>query len=313
MQNHLLFPFPPFTATEDRTMARATTFTNWIGERTRTIWAALRAMEPPTGRPEWRRRSRTTELRRAVDRAEFQVYYQPIVALTSGRVAGFEALVRWQHPQRGLLPPGEFLPLAESSGLIGPISYGVLREACRQLATWQAQWPHRSPLTISVNLSATQLPQPELVAQTLRETGLAPQQLKIEIVENTLAPAAEAEATLHALKALGVRLSIDDFGTGYSSLSYLYRFPADTLKIDRAFVSRLGSGPVSAAIITAIIQLARSLGMDTVAEGVETAEQRDLLQALGCDYGQGWLFAPALTSPQAAALLALLPDLWIAE
>jgi EAL domain-containing protein (putative c-di-GMP-specific phosphodiesterase class I) len=253
------------------------------------------------------RRHHTTELRQALERGEFRVYYQPIVRLASGRITGFEALVRWQHPRRGLLLPGEFLPLAEAGDLVGPICDGVLQEACRQLAAWQAQWPHLPPLTMSVNFLATQLPQPafvERIAQTLRDTGLAPQQLKIEIVEHALAPAAAAEAVLVALKALGVGVSIDDFGTGYSSLSYLHRFPADTLKIDRAFVSRLGNGPVPTAIITAIIQLARSLGMDTVAEGVETTAQREILAALGCDYGQGWLFAPALPPPHAAALIA---------
>jgi EAL domain-containing protein (putative c-di-GMP-specific phosphodiesterase class I) len=253
------------------------------------------------------RRHQAADLRRALARGEFRVYYQPIVALATGQVSGFEALVRWQHPQRGLLAPGAFLPGAEAGGLLGAICDGVLHEACRQVAAWQAQWPHRPPLTISVNLSATQLPQPALIdsiAQTLRETGLAPEQLKIEIVENALAPVVAAEAVLHALKALGVGLSIDDFGTGYSSLSYLHRFPADTLKIDRAFVSRLGSGPAPTAIITAIIQLARSLGMNTVAEGVETAAQGAILKELGCDYGQGWLFAPALPAVQATALIA---------
>ncbi|HUS14605.1 MAG TPA: EAL domain-containing protein [Chloroflexia bacterium] len=247
------------------------------------------------------------ELRRALARAEFRVYYQPIVELATGQIAGFEALVRWAHPQRGLLAPAAFLPVAEPSGLMAPLSRWVLSAACQQLAAWQRAYPTLPPLTISVNLSARQLPQPDLVgyiAQTLRATGLAAQQLKIELVENSLIAPAEAEGTLHALKALGVRISIDDFGTGYSSLSYLHRLPADTLKIDLSFVHRLGADPVPAAIITAIVTLAGALGMDTVAEGVETAAQRDHLQTLGCTYGQGWLFAPALTPLEATALLA---------
>ena len=254
-----------------------------------------------------------SELRQALARTEFRVYYQPIVDLATDQITGFEALVRWQHPQRGLLAPSEFLPLAERSGLSAPLSRWVLHEACGQLAAWQTARPQLAALTISVNLSATQLPQSDLVcyvAQTLQETGLAARQLKIEIVETTLMAPDTAEATLHALKALGVQISIDDFGTGYSSLSYLHRFPADTLKIDRSFVHRLGTDPTPRAIISAIIMLARTLGMDTVAEGVETGAQRDQLQALGCTYGQGWLFAPALTPAQATALITQWAEPW---
>jgi diguanylate cyclase (GGDEF)-like protein len=249
-----------------------------------------------------------TDLHRAVARTEFRLHYQPIVLLANDLTVGFEALVRWHHPTRGLLAPGDFLPLAEDTGLITPLSYWVLREACRQLVEWQRQLAPLPPLSISVNLPAGLLTQPELVPrirQILRETSLAAPQLKLELVENTLVAEGEAAATaLGRLKILGVQLSIDDFGTGYSSLSYLHRFPVDTIKIDRSFVSRLGTDHEPAEIIAAIVTLARSLGMTTVGEGIETAEQQQQLQALGCDYGQGWLFAPALDAAQTATLLA---------
>jgi diguanylate cyclase (GGDEF)-like protein/PAS domain S-box-containing protein len=251
-----------------------------------------------------------SDLHRALERDELRVYYQPIVALYTDRVVGFEALVRWQHPSRGLLLPGEFFPLAEETGLITALGQWVLRESCRQLADWQSRLTHLPPLTVSVNLSAKQLLQPDLVAQiaqTIWDTGLNPRQLKLEIIESALVAEGEAATTaLNQLKSLGVQLSIDDFGTGYSSLSYLHRFPVDTIKIDRSFVSQLDVAGGHDAIITAIVTLARSLGMNAIAAGVETTAQRDQLKALHCEYGQGWLFARALVGDQATALVASL-------
>jgi diguanylate cyclase (GGDEF)-like protein/PAS domain S-box-containing protein len=250
-----------------------------------------------------------TDLRRALDRAELRVHYQPIVSLHTERIVGFEALVRWQHPQRGLIPPDMFIPLAEDTGMIVALGQIVLREACRQLAEWQAQVPNLPLLRMSVNLSAKQMAQPdlvELIAQTLRETGLAAHQLKLEILESALIGRALAAETLGRLKDLGVQISIDDFGTGYSSLSYLHQFPVDTLKIDRSFISRMGVNGEHSEIISAIVTLARSLGMEAIAEGVETTMQRDQLRELQCDYGQGWLFARALDQAAATTLVASL-------
>jgi diguanylate cyclase (GGDEF)-like protein len=247
------------------------------------------------------------DLRRAIRQDEFVLYYQPIIALRTNEIVGFEALLRWQHPTRGIVAPGDFIAVAEDAGLLDPLSQWGLREACRQLVAWQSS--AGPPLTVSVNIAASQLTHPDLVAQigqTLRETGLAPGQLILEIVEGALV-ADGATAVLAQLKALGVQLSIDDFGTGYSSLSYLHRFPVDTIKIDRSFVSRLDSDPDHAEVLTAIVSLARSLGLDTIAEGVETREQCARLRTLGCNYGQGWLFAPALAPAEATVLLATSP------
>jgi diguanylate cyclase (GGDEF)-like protein/PAS domain S-box-containing protein len=252
-----------------------------------------------------------SDLRRALERAELRVHYQPIVSLYTEQVVGFEALVRWQHPQRGLIPPDTFIPLAEDTGLIVTLGELVLREACRQLAAWQADLPTLPALKMSVNLSARQLAQPNLVEQIgriLAEIGLPAQQLKLEILESALIGRAQAAETLGQLKQLGVQISIDDFGTGYSSLSYLHQFPVDTLKIDRSFVGRMGSNGEHSEIISAVVALARSLGMEAVAEGIETTSQRDQLRDLQCDYGQGWLFARALDQAAATALVASLAN-----
>lgn len=248
-----------------------------------------------------------TDLRRALERGELRLYYQPIVALPDEQLVGFEALLRWQHPTRGLLLPGAFLQLAEDTGLITAIGRWALGEACRQLASWQARMPHLPPLNISVNLAPQQLVQPDLVEQitaVLHETGLAPQQLILELVERSLLHINDAGAILNRLHSLGVRLSLDDFGTGYSSLSYLHQLPIAKLKIDRSFISRLGGDQQHRAIVTAIIAMAQALSMDVVAEGVETAIQYELLQQMGCSYGQGWLFAYPLDTLAATAYLA---------
>ena len=249
-----------------------------------------------------------TDLRRALERQEFRIYYQPIVSLLSGRIKGFEALVRWQHPERGLVSPTEFLPVAEETGLMIPIGWWVFHEACRQMHLWQIQFPVNPPLTISVNLSDKQFSQPNLskqIEKILHETSLDPRSLKVEITESVIMENAESATTmLSQLRSLGVQLYMDDFGTGYSSLSYLHRFPLDMLKIDRSFVSRMGVDDENSEIVRAIVTLAHNLSMNVTAEGVETTEQLALLQVLKCEYGQGYFFSKPVDAEAAAALIA---------
>jgi diguanylate cyclase (GGDEF)-like protein len=245
------------------------------------------------------------DLRWALERQELHVYYQPIMSLNNSRIAGFEALVRWQHPQRGWISPTEFIPVAEEAGLIVPLGWWVLREACSQIRAWQ-QLPTDLPLTISVNISGKQFAQPNLVKeiqQILQETGLDASSLKLEITESVLVDKTEAAvAILKQLKALGIGLSIDDFGTGYSSLSYLHQMPIDTLKIDRSFVNNVDCDPEKIEIIRTIVGLAWNLGMNVVAEGVETKKQMYQLRALKCDYGQGYFFSRPVDAKAATAL-----------
>jgi diguanylate cyclase (GGDEF)-like protein/PAS domain S-box-containing protein len=258
-----------------------------------------------------------TDLRRALtinstaaSLPEFQLHYQPIVSLQTGAIVGFEALIRWQHPTRGFISPAEFIPVAEDTGLIVPLGRWILSESCCQLQVWQQATADRS-LSISVNLSPkqfTQLNLIEQVQQILRQRELEHHSLKLnlklEITESAIMENPDAAIQmLNQLKALGVTLLMDDFGTGYSSLSYLHRFPFDTVKIDRSFVNRLGSGSDSSAIVKAIVTLAHSLGMTVVAEGVETANQMMHLRALGAEYGQGYFFAAPLTSGAAQQLI----------
>ncbi|MGE5658911.1 MAG: EAL domain-containing protein [Actinomycetota bacterium] len=251
------------------------------------------------------------DLRRAVERHEFLLFYQPIVSLTNGGISGFEVLLRWQHPQRGLVAPGEFIQVAEETRLIVPIGWWMLRSACQQMREWQQQFPTNPPLTISVNLSNQQFTQPDLIEQIeqiLTETGLEARSLKLEITESVIMENAEsATALLAQLRALGVQLYIDDFGTGYSSLSRLHSFPTDALKIDRAFVSRMCIDEGNEAIVQTILILASHLGMDVIAEGVETAEQLAQLRALQCEYGQGYFFARPLDEKAASVLVASRP------
>src|SRR6266540_4339408 len=227
--------------------------------------------------------------------------------LHSGRITGLEALVRWQHPTRGLLAPGSFISLAEETGLLVAIGAWVLHQACRQTRSWQASIPGCQQLSISVNLSVVQLAQPHLaaqVAQTLAATGLEPRHLTLELTESLLVADIDTTAiTLAELDGLGVRLAIDDFGTGYSSLSYLRRLPVDVLKIDKAFVDEVASSPDAAALTQAIIDLAATFGLDTVAEGIEQLDQLQRLRELGCQHGQGYYFAKPLDEEQLAALL----------
>ena len=237
------------------------------------------------------------DLRRAVKNQEFILHYQPIVSLADNHIKGFEALLRWQHPTRGLISPMEFIPLAEETGLIVPLGSWVLQEACRQMRAWQLQFGHIVNWKTSVNISSKQLAQPDFVQQVkqiLQETELNPHNLKLEITESSLVEDTQATIIiLKELKAMGIEFSLDDFGTGYSSLSYLHQFPFDTLKIDRSFVKSIENNSEKLSIVRAIIALARSLGMDTIAEGIETVNQLARLKALKCEYGQGYfLFKP---------------------
>jgi len=249
------------------------------------------------------------DLRLALARAEFVLHYQPLVALPGRGIVGVEALVRWRHPEHGLLGPGEFIPLAEETGLIGPLGRWVLDEACRQGRAWRDARPDAPPLTISVNVAARQLRSSDLlvdVARALAASGLPPADLQLEITEGTaMADAATTVVVLQELKALGVRLALDDFGTGYSSLAYLKRFPVDALKVDRSFVDGLGHDPEDTAIVGAIVSLAHTLGLAVTAEGVETVAQTAILEGLGCDTGQGYLFARPLPATALAGLFGL--------
>ena len=248
-----------------------------------------------------------SDLRVAVDRDEFILRYQPIVDLRSGRVSGFEALVRWMHPQLGMVPPLDFIPLAEETGLIVPIGTWVLREACRQAAEWNRRRPASEQLSISVNLSARQLQQPDLpqlVAEVLASTGLAGGCLTLELTESLLINDIDVTvARLTTLKALDVRLAIDDFGTGYSSLAYLRQFPIDILKIDKLFVDGVATEAPETSLTGAIVHLARTLHLSTVAEGIESLDQCGPLRDSGCQLGQGYYFAKPLTSTDAEILL----------
>jgi PAS domain S-box-containing protein len=249
-----------------------------------------------------------TDLRWAIERQQLRVYYQPIVSLKNNRISGFEALVRWQHPTRGIVSPAEFIPLAEETGLIGLIDRWVLREACRQVAMWQEAFPSLTPLTLSVNLSGLELSQLGLIEridQILRQTGLSRHTLKLEITESKLAGNTSFEiGMLEQLKALGIQLSIDDFGTGYSCLARLHQMPIDTLKIDRSFVSQMSVDSESLEIVRTIITLAHSLGMDAISEGIESASQLEQLVELECEYGQGYFFSKPVDSNTIWGLLS---------
>ncbi len=248
------------------------------------------------------------DLRRAVDRGEFVLHYQPTVSLSNGRIAGMEALIRWQSPTRGLVPPALFIPLVEETGLIVPIGRWVLEEACRQAAAWKREFGQDAPGTMSVNLSARQLQDDTLVDQVadiLERTGIQPDQVVLEITESAvMADAAAMTARLHELKMLGVKLAIDDFGTGYSSMSYLCSFPIDILKIDRSFVHGVSDEPQKMGIVRAIVELGHILELQTVAEGIELDTELQELRALDCDLGQGYWFARPLPVDQVMVMLS---------
>ena len=248
-----------------------------------------------------------TDLRQAVERKELSLDYQPIVCLESQRVMGFEALLRWQHPSRGAIPPQEFITVAEETGLIVPIGQWVLEQACKKISSWQDQYQSQPHLYVSVNLSARQFLQPDLVdcvKQALTKANLNPACLKVEITESTVMENVDAAISmLRRLRDLGIESSIDDFGTGYSSLSYLHRFPIAMLKVDRSFVSSMSDNNENLEIVRTIIMLAKNLKIQVVAEGVETGEQLERLTALKCDYGQGYFFSKALHADGAERLL----------
>jgi len=240
------------------------------------------------------------DLQRALEQQEFVTYYQPIVNLKSGKICGFEALVRWQHPDRGMVSPGEFIPCMEETGLIVPVGMVVLQQACQQLRAWQQQgW---TDFTMSVNLSVRQFACPTLLAdidRVLAETAVNPAQLKLEITESAIMDNAQmAIALTEQLRSRQIQISIDDFGTGYSSLGYLHRFPVDTLKIDRSFVNQIQSGNRNYQVVNTIIALSNQLDLAVIAEGVETIEQLQWLQQLGCAFGQGYLFSKPLAAAE---------------
>ncbi|MDY6785587.1 MAG: EAL domain-containing protein [Cyanobacteriota bacterium] len=244
-----------------------------------------------------------TDLYSAWEREEFELFYQPVVCANTYKIAGFEALLRWRHPQRGFISPAEFIPIAEETRLIDRLGLWVLRKACLQLRQWQDRFPRHPPLSVSVNLSPVQLSQPNLserVRRICQETGVAPGSLRLEITESVLIENSEAAiATLRELKAMGIQLYLDDFGTGYSSLSRLYELSIDVLKIDRSFVRGQQWG-----IIRGIVHLASGLGLETIAEGIETPEELAQAQAIGCNQLQGYLFAKPLEAERVSHLIA---------
>ncbi|HEY0009904.1 MAG TPA: EAL domain-containing protein [Tepidisphaeraceae bacterium] len=256
-----------------------------------------------------------SDLRHAVERNELLLHYQPIVSLQTKKLKGFEALVRWQRNGR-LISPGEFIPLAEDIGLIVPIGAWIMQQACRQLADWQSRFPDAASMSMSINLSRRQLIDPDLVPMVnriLKTTGVNPESVILEITESVIMDDQDgARAVLTALKATGVRLSMDDFGTGYSSLSCLHRFPLSELKVDRGFIADLQGKRGAAAVVHAVIGLAHNLGLVVVAEGLEKLEHVAFLQAMDCDYGQGYLFAKPLEAERAQALISSSPDLTMA-
>ena len=248
-----------------------------------------------------------TDLRLALDRDEFELFYQPVVSLDDGTLMGFEALVRWYHPSRGLITPDEFIQIAETTGLIIPMTFKLLRFACEQLSRWKNEGHCGPGFVIGVNLSASHLSQEGILdhlRETIFETGIDPEHLKLEITESAVMQNAEKSiSVLSKIKELGVRLSIDDFGTGYSSLSYLHRFPVDTLKIDRSFVGTMEDGSENGEIVRTVIALAKALKLSVVAEGIESIHQFHQLRILGCEYGQGYLFSRPVPAAEASKML----------
>jgi len=251
-----------------------------------------------------------THLRRAMERQEFELMYQPIVSLDSERITGFEALLRWNHPEHGYISPDSFIPVAEETGLIIPLSWWVLHSACIQMRSWQRTFATAVPLTISVNVSGLQFAQPKLVEyvrEVVDSSGLAPHRLRLEITESIIVKNADAtRSVLSDLRALGIEVYVDDFGTGYSSLSTLHCLQSDALKIDRSFISQLGSHRENVEIVQMIAMLAHQLGMDVIVEGIEKQSQLAVLQDMGCDYGQGFLFSQPMSSTAVETLLATL-------
>lgn len=255
-----------------------------------------------------------TDLRKAIERKELAVHYQPVISLQNGNIAGFEALVRWHHPDKGFVSPVEFIPVAEENGLIVPIDLFVLREACNQAARWQERFPREHPLTVSVNLSGKHFNQPDLIEQVdtiLQETGLSHRSLELEITESALMKNTEITIRIFSeLISRGIRLHLDDFGTGYSSLSYLLRFPFHSIKIDRSFIHKIDQDNANLEIIQAIVSLAGNLGMQVVAEGVETKGQLNQVKSIACDFGQGYYFCKPMDHHSAEELIQSRFNVW---
>lgn len=262
-----------------------------VGEAVRGIWP------------------RKSDLRQALEEQQFVLYYQPEVELASRRIAGLEALIRWRHPERGIIPPNDFIPLAEESGLILPIGDWGLSEACRQIQTWCREHPDCAAPRVCVNLSARQFAREGLadhVEALLRQSGVSSRQLGLEMTESSLiSDTGTALEVLSSLRRLGVSLLMDDFGTGYSSLNHLHTLPFDVLKIDRSFVMRMSEGEQPLQIVRTIVELARVLGMDVVAEGIETHQQYEMLRELGCRFGQGYLFSRPVPAEMVSEMLRL--------
>jgi EAL domain-containing protein (putative c-di-GMP-specific phosphodiesterase class I) len=285
-------------------------------QRLRRVFAQQQSRRTQASRQNPDAWPRSTDLRRALERGEFVLYYQPEVALASRRIVGLEALIRWRHPERGLVPPMDFIPAAEECGMILPIGDWGLAEACKQIQVWRDEDPRHGSLRVCVNLSARQFLREGLadhVETLLQQSGIPSRQLGLEMTESSLIPNMQtALEVLGGLHTLGISLSMDDFGTGYSSLSNLHSFPFDVLKIDRSFVGRMGEGDQALQIVRTIVELARVLGMDVVAEGIETRDQYALLRQMGCRYGQGYLFAKPMPAEDVSRLLRLpgrvLPD-----
>jgi EAL domain-containing protein (putative c-di-GMP-specific phosphodiesterase class I) len=277
----------------------------------RRLRLALRPVEQAVAAPRAERSAwpRKLDLHQALDRNEFVLYYQPEVELTTRRIVGLEALIRWVHPERGLVPPMEFIPYAEECGMILPIGDWGMAEVCRQLRRWRSEELGRSSLRVCVNLSARQFARAGLadhVEELLRRYEVSSRQLGLEMTESSLiTDAATAMEVLGSLRRLGVSLLMDDFGTGYSSLNHLHKFPFDLLKIDRSFVMRMTEGDQPRQIVRTIVELARVLGMNVVAEGIETVEQYRMLREMGCRYGQGYLFSRPLPEAEVTKLLRL--------
>jgi len=277
----------------------------------RRLRAAPAQQQPPTTRSAGSPKSWPSrcDLRHALDRREFVLYYQPGLDLSNRRIVAVEALIRWVHPERGLVLPQHFIPQAEECGLILPIGDWGLAEACNQIRAWNREDPNNSSLRVCVNLSARQFARPGLadhVESLLLQTGVSSHQLGLEMTESSIIPNLDtAVEVLNGLRSLGVSLFMDDFGTGYSSLNYLHSFPFDVLKIDRSFVSRMAEGDQPLQIVRTIVELARVLGMDVVAEGIETYHQYALLRRMGCRYGQGFLFARPMPAEELSTLLRL--------
>jgi diguanylate cyclase (GGDEF)-like protein len=252
-----------------------------------------------------------TDLRKAVEAREFEVFYQPIVSLVTGKIVAFEALARWRHPERGIVGPAEFIALAEETGLIMQIGRSVLSDACHQLAAWRRTFGESAPEAVCVNVSSRQFLDaelPDIISGVLAATGLSASNLKLEVTESVLiGDIRVACATVARLQRLGIEWSLDDFGTGYSSLSYLHQLQVDTVKVDRSFVNRMGDSGDGTEMVRAIVELGHNLGMDVVAEGVETEAQLKGLRALGCEFCQGFLFSKPVEAAVASVLIATQP------